>query len=445
MNSAKKPDNPSFDLLARQCALDIFTTVFDKKNALDVLLDTSKVFASFDQRDRAFIRMLVSTCLRHLGQIDDLIRFAQDRPDSLKTPMLRNILRLGVTQIFFMDVPDHASVDTSVRLAEQAKLGKQKNFVNAVLRKILRDGKERFEKQDPARLNTPDWLLQIWIADYGLNAAAQIANAHMGEAALDITVKDAAQRAEWASALDATLLPTGSLRRNAKGGVKALDGFDAGEWWVQDAAAALPATLFGDLSGAHVADMCAAPGGKTMQLVALGANVTALDRSVKRMKRVEENLKRVGFSDRVKIEIADASVWKPAEPVTHILLDAPCSATGTIRRHPDNVYLKTPQDIARLCTIQERLLYHAADILAEGGMMIYCTCSLQKDEGERQIEKFLSTHRNFERLVVIPQDVGGCVEFINDDGDIRILPFMLSDQGGIDGFFVSRLRKIKND
>ncbi|MGH1456238.1 MAG: 16S rRNA (cytosine(967)-C(5))-methyltransferase RsmB [Alphaproteobacteria bacterium] len=431
------------DLASRKCALKMLGQIIDRKNALDVTLDLSPEYAALEGRDRAFTRMLLSTTLRRLGQIDDLIAFAQDRPDALKTPALKNILRLGITQMFFMEVPDHASVDTSVRLAEFMRLEKQKSFVNGLLRTLGRDGKCRLEKQDAPRLNTPEWLLKIWIEDYGLNTAAQIATANMNEAALDITVKDKSDRAYFGNALQATELSTGSLRRITRGNVKQLDGFDDGKWWVQDAAAAIPATLFGDISDQHVIDMCAAPGGKTLQLASMGANVTAIDRSAKRLKRVRENLTRMGLQDNVTIETADAAAWNPKEPPTYILLDAPCSATGTIRRHPDNVYLKSPEDIARLCTIQERLLNHAANIIASGGTIIYCTCSLQKDEGEHQIDRFLEENPNFKRTPIIANEVGKYAELINENGDIRILPSMLSAQGGIDGFFISRLTKAK--
>lgn len=441
MNSTQNEHNTSDDLAPRKCALDLLGQIIDRKNALDVTIERSSEYVALDKRDRAFVRMLLATCLRRMGQIDDLITFAQDRPDSLKTPIIKNILRLGITQIFFMDVPNHASVDTSVRLAQMMGMDKQKNFVNAILRKLTRDGKGRLEKQDAPRLNTPEWLLKIWIEDYGLNVAANIAKANMKEAALDITVKNKDEIDDWCKVLGASKLQTGSLRRTARGSVRELSGFEEGKWWVQDAAAAIPATLFGDIKNQHVVDMCAAPGGKTMQLAAMGANVTAIDRSAKRLKRVEENMMRIHITDKVKIETADAAVWKSKEPPKYILLDAPCSATGTIRRHPDNVYLKSQTDIERLCTIQERLLNHAAEIIADDGVIIYCTCSLQKAEGEYQIEKFLKSHPNFKRKAITRQEIGQYDFCINDDGDIRILPSMLAEQGGIDGFFISRLIK----
>ena len=429
------------DLAARMCALHLLSRVINKRTALDIALDSSDEFAALPVRDRAFTRMLLTTTIRRLGQIDDLIAFAQDRPDAMKTDVMLNILRLGVTQLFFMDVPDHATVDTSVRLAEEKGMPRQKGFVNAILRKLGRDGAARISKQDAARLNTPDWLLKLWIEDYGLTEAAEIAGANMTEAPLDITVKNIADRPYWGNVLQASELSTGTLRRVLGGNIREMEGFDDGKWWIQDAAAALPAQLFGDVNGEHVIDMCAAPGGKTLQLAAMGATVTAIDRSAKRLKRLEENLERMNLKERVTIEISDAAAWKSIEPPQRILLDAPCSATGTIRRHPDTGYLKSMQDITSLMSVQERLLNHAADMLGVGGVIVYCTCSLQKAEGEQQIEKFLQSRSNFERLKIQPHEIGDYEELIDDKGDLRILPTHLSGQGGMDGFFVSRVTK----
>jgi len=443
MNSDIEPKENKNDLASRMCALSILGEVLNRKNPLDVVLDRSESFAALPRRDRGFARMLVTTTLRRLGQIDDLIASVQKRPDAIKTPVLHHILRMGVCQIFFMEVADHASVDTAVRLAEHQGLERQKGFVNAILRNLIRDGQKRLDNQDGGRLNTPEWLLKIWINDYGMKTAAQICEAHMKEAPLDITVKDVADRPYWGNVLQASELSTGTLRRISGGNIREMDGFDDGKWWIQDAAAAIPAMLFGDVRDTKVIDFCAAPGGKTLQLASMGAYVTAIDRSAKRLKRLEENLERMGLNDNVHIEVSDAAAWKSVEAPTHILLDAPCSATGTMRRHPDTGYLKSETDIAGLVSIQVRLLNHAADILAVGGTLIYCTCSLQKSEGEQQIDAFLQSHSNFERKVITAKEVGDYEELVNQNGDIRILPFDLSAQGGIDGFFVSRLQKIK--
>ena len=437
----KQTDQTNSAQNTRKIALDMLSQVLDRKTTLDIVLDRTKDFTSLSAQDRAFTRMLLSTTIRRLGQIDDLITFAQDKPDSLKTPAVRNILRLGITQLFFMDVPDHAAVDTSVKMVEDIEMSRQKGFVNAILRTLIRDGKPRLENQDAARLNTPDWLLKIWVEDYGIKTAAEIAQAHMNEAPLDITVKNTEDKSYWGNALQAAELSTGTLRRMNGGNVKNMEGFDQGKWWIQDAAAAIPAILFGDIKDKHVIDMCAAPGGKTLQLASLGATVTAIDRSAKRLKRVEENLERMDLKDNVTIEIADAAEWRPKEPVNYILLDAPCSATGTIRRHPDTAWLKSEKDITALTNIQHRLLNHAAEILAINGTLIYCTCSLQKSEGEHQIDAFLSRHTNFKRLPINSQEIGDHTDLVNENGDLRILPSHLTEHGGLDGFFVARLTR----
>jgi 16S rRNA (cytosine967-C5)-methyltransferase len=447
-NDTEDISTASNSLATRRCALELLENVLRSKTALDIALDRNTAFVELNMRDRAFTRMLVTTTIRRLGQIDDLIAFAQERPDALKTDVIRNILRLGITQIFFMNVPDHASVDTCVRLSQEKGMSQQSGFINAILRRLTREGLERLSKQDAPRLNTPEWLLKLWIEDYGLNIAARIAEANMNEAPLDVTIKNKDERAHWASALQSIELSTGTLRRTAGGNVRDLQGYDEGKWWIQDAAAAIPAMLFGDITGTHIIDICAAPGGKTMQLVSVGAHVTSIDRSAKRLKRLEENVARIGLTDNVQIEVSDAASWTPSSEIiesggpTHILLDAPCSATGTIRRHPDTGYLKSPKDIEGLTTIQQRLLNRCGEVLAVGGTLIYCTCSLQKAEGEHQIAAFLNAHPNFERSPIKAGEIGNYEELINEDDDLRIFPFHLSEHGGLDGFFVSRLSRI---
>lgn len=426
---------------ARRVALSLIADILQRSKPLDQAIEESGKFASLPGRDRAFVRMIVATTLRRMGQIDDFIRQAMDRKEPPKPPALQNLLRIGAAQIAFMNVPDYAVVNTSVEMAVCEGLGRQKGLVNAVLRRITAESKAWEVKQDAPRLNTPEWLMKIWIADYGLRTAAEIAQANLSEAMLDISVKDPSMIEYWAGTLQASILPTGSLRRQPGGMVYDLPGFEDGGWWVQDAAAALPALLFGDVTGRDVLDMCAAPGGKTMQLAAMGAQVTALDRSAGRMKRLKENLVRLDLEDRVRVEVGDAAVWVPKEPFENILLDAPCSATGTVRRHPDLLQLKSERDIERLSEVQSRLLSRAIEMLQSGGTLIYCTCSLQKAEGEQQIERLLQSGTPVERVPVKAADVGGIEAIINEQGDVRALPFHMAAHGGMDGFFISRLRK----
>lgn len=430
-------------LNARAVCLDILIHVLDKKQPLDHVLDDHGVYLKMPARDKAFARMLIATTLRRLGQIDDLISRLQDRPDqSTMMPKVRHILRLGLCQMFFMNVPDHAAVDTAVKMAEMNNIERAKGFINAILREAQRSGRVYVDKQDAARMNTPEWLLKTWIADYDLKTAAQIATANMAEASVDITVKDEDSRNFWSAELHASSFPTGSLRLpSGSGAVQNLSGFDDGMWWVQDAAASIPVLLLGDVHDRHVVDMCAAPGGKTAQLAARGAHVVAIDRSAARLKRLHANMQRLRLEDHVETVTTDASMWRPKHAPDMILLDAPCSATGTIRRHPDILHLKAPRDIDRLRDTQARLLDHAFDILAPGGTIVYCTCSIQKDEGERQISAFLQRCRAAVKVPVQPDEIGDMSELITQDGDVRILPYHRASSGGMDGFFISRIIK----
>lgn len=437
------PQSQGEMLQARKVALSVLQHVFGQRHTLDQALDESRSFAALSQRDRAFVRMLVTTVIRRLGQIDDLIRRSLSRPDQpLNPPILEYILRLGVAQLIFMNIPDHAAVNTSVMLAESEGHGRIKGFVNALMRRIAAEGKNWVSRQDVARLNTPEWLLKMWIEDFGLKNAIEIANANLNEAPLDISLKRQVTAEQMSESLGAQILPTGSLRLQGAKMVQDLPGFDDGMWWVQDAAAAIPVKLFGErIEGHTVIDLCAAPGGKTAQLASAGANVVAVDRSAKRLQRLQENMKRLRLDDKVRTDVADAAVWKTRGQVPFILLDAPCSATGTVRRNPDVIWMKTPADVSSLVELQGRLLENAVNMLCSGGTLIYCTCSLQKEEGEYQIERLLENHPEISREAVHVHELGGLSEIITPRGDVRILPSHLTQMGGMDGFFVSRLRK----
>ena len=446
-NNADAPEKAdkksgSDSLTSRLAAHSLLEGVVRRSQTLDSLLDTDKSYNGLVARDKGFCRMLVSTTLRRLGQIDNLIAQVESKPGSTeKNPALQNVLRLGVCQLFFMATADHAALDTSVRLAERLGMERQKGFVNGMLRNLQRTGQELLPRQDEGRLNTPEWLLKTWIEDYGLREAAEIARANLAEAPLDITVKDKDSVNYWSANLQAASFPTGSLRMSAGGSVTDLQGFDDGMWWVQDASASLPAQLFGDVKERTVIDLCAAPGGKTAQLASMGANVIAIDRSATRLRRLHENMERLRLGEHVQTAASDAGSWRAKEAPQYILLDAPCSATGTIRRHPDVLRLKSPDDIARLVHIQAKLLRHAYSVLAPGGILIYCTCSLQKSEGEQQIASFLKETPDAHKIAIRPDEVGDMQEIITEDGDVRILPYMRAASGGMDGFFISRIRK----
>jgi len=420
---------------ARSVAIDLIGAVLRRKRPLDDAIEDNGEMSGLPARDRAFARLLVATVLRRLGQIDALIAHCLNTPLPPRAAMVHDMLRLGIAQLLFLRTPPHAAVATTVDLAELRGFISHKGLVNAVLRRLSQEGPGLVAQQDAARLDTPDWLWRGWSQAYGEERTRGIALAHLKEAPLDITVRRDPDT--WRDQLEAILLPTGTLRRTGGGAIMSLPGYGAGAWWVQDAAAAMPATLFGDITDRHVIDLCAAPGGKTAQLAAAGAHVTAIDRSPRRLDRLNSNLARLSFN--VESLVADAVSWRPPEPVSHVLLDAPCTATGAIRRHPDVPHLKTPDDVARLAAVQERLVAAAVEMLAPGGMLIYCTCSLEPQEGPQQVAKLMARGAPVTRRPIAAHEVGGLAECLTPEGDLRTLPSHLSEFDGIDGFFATRL------
>ncbi len=425
---------------ARQAAFEILGEVLDRGRPLDQAIANHESFPRLEPRDRAFARNLLATTLRRLGQIDSVIgRFLSHELPSRGRPVL-HALRLGGAQLLFLGTPPHAAVDGSVRLAESRALASYKGLINAVLRRVSREGPGFIAEQDPARLNTPDWLWRSWSRAYGGATARAIAEAHLAEPPLDLSAHAEPER--WAEALGGSVLPTGSVRRPAElgGAVEGLPGYAEGAWWVQDAAAALPARLLGDVAGWSVIDLCAAPGGKTMQLAAAGARVTALDRSRQRLERVAANLARLRLS--AELVAADAASWRPAVLAEAVLLDAPCSATGTIRRHPDLPWLKRPEEVAALAATQDRLLRAAAQMVKPGGLLVYCVCSLEPEEGAPRVAALLD--RSPVRLEPLrPGEIPGLPqEAITPEGALRTLPSHWAALGGWDGFYAARLRRV---
>jgi 16S rRNA (cytosine967-C5)-methyltransferase len=422
---------------ARHVALDLIGAVLGRERPLDEAIDDNPAMGQLSLRDRAFARLLVATVLRRLGQIDALIGACLATPLPPRAAGVHDILRLGIGQLLFLHTPPHAAVATSVDLAQSRGYPSHKGLVNAVLRRLSVEGPERVATQDAAALNTPQWLWQSWSGHYGEEATRSIATAHLREAPLDLTLR--ANASEWCEKLAATQLPTGTVRRAGGGAVATLPGYAEGAWWVQDAGAALPVRLFGDVAGLSIVDICAAPGGKTAQLADAGAFVTAVDRSSRRLDRLVANLKRLSLpADTVA---ADAMTWRPERPADAVLLDAPCTATGAIRRHPDVPHLKRPADVARLAVIQERLLRAAIDMLRPGGTLVYCTCSLEPEEGPRQIEALLRSGAPIERQPLSAAEMGVPAEWLTADGDLRTLPFHFAEYDGIDGFYGARLVK----
>jgi 16S rRNA (cytosine967-C5)-methyltransferase len=406
-------------------------------------LNASADFAGLAPRDAALARAIATSACRRLGTIRKTL--AERLPKGLprKAGALEAILVAGAAQLLLLDVPDHAAVATTVDLARgDGRAFPYAKLVNAVLRRIAGERDAILAAADPLDVDTPAWLRARWIAAYGEEIARAIAAAHRQEPALDLTVKGDAEH--WAKALGGTLLSTGTIRLTGSERIAVTDlpGYPEGAWWVQDAAAALPARLLGVRPGEEVIDLCAAPGGKTAQLAAAGAHVLAVDRSGNRLKRLASNMKRLGLT----VTVAEADAEKlDHPPVDAVLLDAPCSATGTIRRHPDVAWTKREGDVAALAAVQARLIDKAATLVKPGGRLIYCTCSLEPEEGERQVEAFLARHPDFRRLPVSSEEVGGLSPLVTASGDLRSLPHHpVSADGaleGLDGFYAARLAR----
>ena len=438
--AASHSDPPG--LATRRIAADIVEGVLRRRRPLDELFDGAgahRALAELADRDRAFVRALTATVMRRLGSLRYLLRLFLERGPPKEAPLAETALLIGTAQILFLNVSDHAAVDLSVRLVQQNRnAARYAGLVNAVLRRVVREGAERLRETDAAILDTPQWLMQRWTATYGAATAHDIAVANGREAALDISVKSNPD--VWAARLGGQVLPTGSVRTIASGPVTALPGFSEGAWWVQDVAAALPARLFGDVGGRRVADLCAAPGGKTAQLAAAGAHVTAVDRAPARLNRLRDNLSRLSLE--AEFVCADVEEWQ-AEPFDAVLLDAPCSSTGTIRRHPDIPWLKEPADIVKLAEFQGRLLARAAALTKTGGTLVYCTCSLEPEEGKDIVAGLLARESSFRRVPLVGDEIPGIDGLIDQDGDLRTLPCQFpnpdSRLAGLDGFYAARL------
>jgi 16S rRNA (cytosine967-C5)-methyltransferase len=433
-------------LAARRIAADILDGVLHKHRTLDDQLDGAGAhpgLKALADRDRALMRRLVATILRRLGTLGHVLSRLLDRGIPTDAPRAQSALLIGAAQILWMDVPDHAAVDLSVRLVQSdRRAAKYAGLVNAVLRRCAREGQPLIDEVKAQTLDIPPWMLARWNAAYGETTARAMALAIGHEPSLDITVK--ADAAQWATRLHGETLPTGTVRTLLQGSVTMLPGFTEGQWWVQDAAAALPARLFGDISGKRIVDLCAAPGGKTAQLALAGADVTAVDRSPARMSRLRDNLARLSL--HANEVVTDAADWNGGDgSFDGVLVDAPCTSTGTIRRHPDVAWLRQEADIAALATLQRRLLQKAVTLLKPGGTLVYCTCSLEPEEGEQAVAALLATESAVRRAPVAAGEVAGLSEIITADGDLRTLPSHLPHEdprlGGLDGFYAARLVK----
>jgi 16S rRNA (cytosine967-C5)-methyltransferase len=447
----KAPESGSIVLSARAVAIELLESVLKRRKPLDEALAEHPDLERLVNRDKQFVRALVTCTLRHLGQIDHVLAQCLEKPLPARASAIRNILRLGTAQTLFLKTPAHAAVDTMVTLA--GKRGGEagyKGLVNAVLRRIAREA-DLFRQFAPGSgnftgaISLPDWLWQSWVKAYGVRQATQIAIAHLDEPPLDFTVRRDPDH--WAKMLGGAVLPGGTVRRAAHAPdnyrpsprIEDLPGFAEGMWWVQDLGASLPAKLLGNLAGKRAIDLCAAPGGKSAQMALAGAQVTALDRSRKRLARVAENMRRLRFA--VDCEVADAALWQKGRDYDVVLLDAPCTATGTIRRHPDVAWLKDQGDVAKLSATQDSLLDAAVRLVRPGGTIVYCTCSLQPEEGPERIAAALKRHTSLARVPIKPEELFGFKELVTADGDLRSLPSHLPQLGGIDGFYAARLTR----
>ncbi len=417
-------------LPARAAALDLLTAALGGRSGMDEGL-SHPALAMLDGRDRAFARALVMATLRHLGPIDSALQSKVKKPPPDKVVQ---ILRLGVAQAFVLKIPAHAAVGTTVDLVAQDKgLQMFKGLVNAVLRGLVREP----PTLDEPELLAPSWLYARWRAAFGPDASRAIAAMIAQEPATDLSLKTTERMSELAAELEAVVLPGGSLRTARRGDVTTWPAFAEGDWWVQDTAAAIPARLLNLKTGETALDMCAAPGGKTLQMAAAGAKVVSLDRSAVRLKRVAENLARMALT--AEVVAADAAIWPDKRVFDAVLLDAPCSATGTFRRHPDVLWAAKPSDVAGLAAVQSKLLDAAARRTKPGGRLVYCVCSLEPEEGEGQVSAFLGRTPSMTLDPITKGEGGAPAASLRADGTLRVLPHHA--EGGLDGFYMARFSK----
>ncbi|MXU66481.1 RsmB/NOP family class I SAM-dependent RNA methyltransferase [Oceanomicrobium pacificus] len=420
-------------LAARRAALALLSKVTGSGAPLSEVQD--EALARLDPAERARAQSLVLAALRHIDRLDSVIDAHLTKAPPLK---MRNILRLAAAEMLVLDVPPHAAVDSAVRLTRaDRKVQHLSKLANAVARRVSETDADAFAALPPTRM--PAWIRKPVQRQIGAERVEAIEAVQSQRPPLDITLRDPATATQWAAELEAEILPTGSLRRARPGQVSALPGYAEGVWWVQDAAAALPARMLAPAPGMRILDLCAAPGGKTLQLAAAGADVTALDLSPARLKRVEENLSRTGLS--AALVAADAREWAPDAPFDAILLDAPCSATGTLRRHPDLPFARIGQDLRPILQVQAALLARAADWLKPGGRLVYCTCSILPAEGPKPVADLLAAREDMQEVPLAIPGIDIPDSWRDGAARLRLYPDLWADRGGMDGFFATTLEK----
>jgi len=438
------PDTSIEKLSARYAAFDALQSITRDGLSLDEAFEQALKKQGIEGgRERAFARQVLMSTLRHIPAIDKIMNQNMDKQLEDRDLATRNWLRLGLAQVLFMEIEDRAAVHSTVELMGQSRdkgVRNKKGLANAVLRNTVRTKDKKLAQIKNPLTSLAAWLRKRWTSNYGSETVLSIARQALVEPPVDLSLKPGERAEKWAETLGGKAMGTSVVRLDKAGDIARLEGYEDGKWWVQDVAATIPARLLGDVKGKDVADLCAAPGGKTLQLAAQGAHVFAIDRSGQRLKRLRDNLKRTGLT--AQIVEADALDWMPGQTFEHILLDAPCSATGTIRRHPDLAINKTSGDIIGLSGLQAKLLRRAFDHLAPQGTLLYCTCSLEPEEGEEVINAFLQEQPTAQNTPITADEIAPIpASAITDSGFVRTIPCMLEDDGGMDGFFMARLTK----
>lgn len=444
-------------LAARKAAAAMLERIVDRHHTLENVIDESSGHSGYRAliaKDRALVRAILVTSLRNRGRLEFILSNAFDRKPPQKARHLLHTIHVGAAQILYMDIPDSAAVNLAVTaLREDRRSARFGAMANAVLRRIAREREDLLENAKAWQLAFPKWLGNRIRRDFGQEKAAAIAAMVAREPSLDLTIRadlSADDRDQLVARLEGRLLATGSLRLDTRMPVDKLPGYDEGLWWVQDAASALPAKMLGQVDGLEIADLCAAPGGKTAQLASLGAKVTSVDISATRLARLRQNLSRLNLS--AEIVEADILDWEPGRQFDAVLLDAPCSSTGTIRRHPDVMWVKTEDDISKLADLQRRMVSKSVELLKPGGILVYANCSLLKQEGEDIVAEIVNNGADLELLPLNPEELSGLHQIVNRQGALRTLPSDFPDgglaveemdagKGGMDGFFAARFRK----
>lgn len=428
-------------LPARKAAFEVLEAILGKKQTLDNALDRATGKHKLSASDRRFVHALCATCLRHLPECDLWLNQIMKRSVRPDPPALYYLLLMGITQLVWLDVAPHAAIYTTVSLAGSCGVSRQKSLVNAVLRTVQR----RMDAGDLPVLfaldRLPSWLRDSWIGHYGQARAECIAETMLMEAPVDISLKVGSETQYWAQMLQADTLYDGQLRvMHQQGHVTDWPGYLGGEWWVQDISSSMPINALGDIHGKILIDLCAAPGGKTLQAMTRGARVTAIDQSGARLERLKQNIDRVSKHAPVDIIVSNALDWMPDDGADIVLLDAPCSSTGTLRRHPELGWIRGLETVLTLCDLQARLLDHASKMVKLGGVLVYATCSMQPEEGEFQVQQFLAKNNNFKELVDIPDVLRSYLSRGVSNCGWRIYPHTLREKGGADGFYLALLK-----